>query len=51
MSHLVLASVSSSLTDGIGRNGVYAVFVVMAIDAMLPVGGELTMLYAGPTRC
>src|ERR1700712_1018012 len=47
MSHLVLASVTSSLTDFIGRNGVYAVFVIRALDALLPVGGELTMLYAG----
>lgn len=47
MSHLVLASITSSLTDFIGRNGVYAVFVIMALDAVLPVGGELTMLYAG----
>jgi membrane protein DedA with SNARE-associated domain len=47
MSQLVLASITSSLTDFIGRNGVYAVFLIMAIDAVLPVGGELTMLYAG----
>jgi membrane protein DedA with SNARE-associated domain len=47
MSDLVLASITSSLTDFIGRNGVYAVFLIMAVDAMLPVGGELTMLYAG----
>ncbi|MCW2994628.1 MAG: DedA family protein [Conexibacter sp.] len=47
MSQLVLASVTSSLTDFVGRNGVYAVFVIMALDAILPVGGELTMLYAG----
>jgi membrane protein DedA with SNARE-associated domain len=47
MSHLVLASITSSLTDFVGRNGVYAVFVIMALDAVLPVGGELTMLYAG----
>jgi membrane protein DedA with SNARE-associated domain len=47
MNHLVLASITSALTDWIGRNGVYAVFVIMAADAILPVGGELTMLYAG----
>jgi membrane protein DedA with SNARE-associated domain len=47
MHHLVLASVTSSLTDWIGRHGAYAVFVIMAIDAVLPAGGELTMLYAG----
>lgn len=42
-----LASISSTITDWIGQNGVYAVFVLMAIDALLPVGGELIMLYAG----
>jgi len=47
MSHLVLASITTTLTDWIGTHGVYAVFVVMAIDALLPAGGELTMLYAG----
>jgi membrane protein DedA with SNARE-associated domain len=31
----------------IASHGVYAVFAVMALDAVLPVGGELTMLYAG----
>jgi membrane protein DedA with SNARE-associated domain len=47
MSHLVLASITTSLTDWIARNGIYAVFLIMAVDAVLPVGGELTMLYAG----
>jgi membrane protein DedA with SNARE-associated domain len=47
MIHLVLASITTSLTDWIGRNGVYAVFLIMAVDAVLPAGGELTMLYAG----
>jgi membrane protein DedA with SNARE-associated domain len=47
MGCLVLASITSSLTDYIGRNGVYAVFLIMVFDALLPVGGELTMLYAG----
>jgi len=29
------------------HGGVYAVFALMAVDALLPVGGELVMLYAG----
>ena len=29
------------------HGGVYAVFALMALDALLPVGGELIMLYAG----
>jgi membrane protein DedA with SNARE-associated domain len=44
---LVLASLTSRITGWIGDHGAYAVFVVMAIDALLPVGGELTMLFAG----
>jgi membrane protein DedA with SNARE-associated domain len=44
---LILASLSSQLTSWIGHHGAYAVFTIMAIDALLPVGGELTMLYAG----
>ena len=44
---LVLASLSGQLTSWIGHHGAYAVFVIMAIDALLPVGGELTMLFAG----
>jgi membrane protein DedA with SNARE-associated domain len=44
---IVLASVSTNITDWIAQNGVYAVFALMAIDALLPAGGELIMLYAG----
>jgi membrane protein DedA with SNARE-associated domain len=42
-----LASVSSSLTSAIGDHGLYAVFVLMAIDAIFPVASELIMVYAG----
>ncbi|HEX8857125.1 MAG TPA: DedA family protein [Thermoleophilaceae bacterium] len=44
---LPLASLTNTLTDWIGNHGVYAVFTIMAVDALLPLGGELTMLYAG----
>jgi membrane protein DedA with SNARE-associated domain len=44
---LTLASLTSQLTDWVGRHGAYAVFAVMALDALLPAAGELTMLYAG----
>ena len=43
----LIASVTSQVTDSIAHNGAYAVFGLMAIDALLPVGGELIMLYAG----
>jgi membrane protein DedA with SNARE-associated domain len=39
--------VTSTVTHWIAQHGVYAVFVLMAFDALLPVGGELVMLYAG----
>lgn len=35
------------MTHSIAHAGVYAVFALMAVDALLPVGGELIMLYAG----
>ena len=44
---IVLAAISTSITEWISHNGVYAVFALMALDALLPAGGELIMLYAG----
>ena len=44
---LILASLTGQLTSWIGHHGAYAVFAIMALDALFPVGGELTMLYAG----
>jgi membrane protein DedA with SNARE-associated domain len=43
----VIASLTSHLTSSIAHHGVYAVFALMAFDALLPVGGELIMVYAG----
>ena len=42
-----LASISTQLTDFVGNHGVYAVFLLMAIDAVFPAGSEVVMLYAG----
>jgi membrane protein DedA with SNARE-associated domain len=42
-----IASITGSLTDGVGAHGVVAVFVLMAVDALVPVGGELIMVVAG----
>jgi membrane protein DedA with SNARE-associated domain len=42
-----LASLTSTLQDLLVHHGALAVFLVMAVDAILPVGGELTMLLAG----
>jgi membrane protein DedA with SNARE-associated domain len=43
----VLASISGSITSFVGDHGVYAVFGLMAIDAVFPAASELVMLYAG----
>ena len=43
----MLASVSSSVTSQVASHGAYAVFGLMAIDAVFPAGSELVMLYAG----
>ena len=43
----MLASISSSVTAQVASHGVYAVFVLMAIDAVFPAASELVMLYAG----
>ena len=44
---MLLASVSSSFTSAVANHGVYAVFGLMAIDALFPAASELVMLYAG----
>ena len=43
----MLASISSSLTSQVASHGAYAVFLLMAIDAVFPAASELVMLYAG----
>lgn len=42
-----VAGLTSSLTSLIGNHGIYAVFGLMAIDAVLPAASELVMAYAG----
>jgi membrane protein DedA with SNARE-associated domain len=44
---MMLASITGQLVTWIAAHGVVAVFVLMAVDALLPIGGELVMLYAG----
>jgi membrane protein DedA with SNARE-associated domain len=41
------ASLTATLTNAVDHHGVLAVFCLMAIDALFPAGGELTMLLAG----
>jgi membrane protein DedA with SNARE-associated domain len=42
-----VAGVTSTLTSLIGDHGVYAVFLLMGIDAVFPAASELVMVYAG----
>ena len=44
---MLVAGVTSTLTSLIGDHGVYAVFLLMAIDAVFPAASELVMVYAG----
>ena len=43
----MLASLTGSVTSFVGNHGVYAVFLLMAIDAVFPAASELVMVYAG----
>ena len=44
---MLLASVTHSITSAVGNHGVYAVFALMALDAVFPAASELVMVYAG----
>jgi membrane protein DedA with SNARE-associated domain len=48
---VLLASVTSVITDRVteilGDHGVYAVFLLMLVDAVFPAASELVMVYAG----
>ena len=44
---MLLASVTASLTSYVRDHGVYAVFILMMIDAVFPAASELVMVYAG----
>jgi membrane protein DedA with SNARE-associated domain len=43
----IVSTVTDALTTLIGDHGLYAVFVIMLIDAVLPAASELVMVYAG----
>jgi membrane protein DedA with SNARE-associated domain len=42
-----LASITHSITSFVGNHGLYAVFVLMLIDAVFPAASELVMIYGG----
>lgn len=43
----MLASITSTFASHIASQGAYAVFILMAIDAIFPAASEFVMLYAG----
>ncbi len=43
----ILSAITDALTQLVGDHGIYAVFVLMFIDAVLPAASELVMVYAG----
>ncbi len=42
-----VASILDPITNAIGDHGLYAVFLLMALDAVFPAASELVMVYAG----
>jgi membrane protein DedA with SNARE-associated domain len=44
---MLLASVSSSFTSAVANHGVYAVFGLLALGAVLPIGSEVVALVGG----
>jgi membrane protein DedA with SNARE-associated domain len=42
-----LSELTEWITDVVGNHGLYAVFVLMLIDAVFPAASELVMVYAG----
>ena len=42
-----LASITHSITSFVGDHGIYAVFGLMAVDAVFPAASELVMVYGG----
>jgi membrane protein DedA with SNARE-associated domain len=43
----ILSAITDALTELIGDHGIYAVFLLMFVDAVLPAASELVMVYAG----
>jgi membrane protein DedA with SNARE-associated domain len=44
---VLLASITNSITSFVGNHGLYAVFVLMLVDAVFPAASELVMIYGG----
>jgi membrane protein DedA with SNARE-associated domain len=42
-----VSEITEAVTSAIGDHGLYAVFLLMLVDAVLPAASEIVMLYAG----
>lgn len=42
-----LASITHGITSFVGNHGIYAVFLLMLVDAVFPAASELVMIYGG----
>lgn len=42
-----MGEITQAVTDAVGDYGLYAVFLLMLVDAVLPAASEIVMLYAG----
>jgi membrane protein DedA with SNARE-associated domain len=43
----IVSGITDAVTEAIGDHGLYAVFGLMAVDAVLPAASEVVMVYAG----
>lgn len=43
----ILSGITDAITSAIGDYGLYAVFLLMFIDAVFPAASEVVMVYAG----
>src|SRR5262245_38294311 len=43
----ILSEITDAVTSAIGDYGLYAVFLLMLVDAVLPAASEVVMVYAG----
>jgi membrane protein DedA with SNARE-associated domain len=44
---VLIASLTGSVTDAVATRGIYAIFLLMLVDAVFPAASELVMLYGG----
>jgi membrane protein DedA with SNARE-associated domain len=43
----ILSGITDAVTSAIGDHGLYAVFILMLVDAVLPAASEVVMVYGG----